>query len=146
MASKFVEPSHQERSSAPRSLVGRRISIWWDGDNVFYPAKVVDYQESDGAHVVKYDNDDGGALTAEILSTQQWQIWDGSDEEFDAYNQVHQQVISRRVFPTYSGGNSRGRHCSLTVPGRPVFLLVFANRNWPRLQPAAVAMAAMMTT
>jgi len=94
MASKFVEPSPEEKS-ATRALIGRRVNIWWDGDQVFYPAKVVDFQDTDGAHLVKYDNDDEGAVCPEILNTQPWQIWDGSDEEFEAYNQVELQVKFR---------------------------------------------------
>ena len=43
-------------------------------------------------HVVKYDNDEKGALSPELLSKQPWKIWNGSDEEFDAFNDAQQQV------------------------------------------------------
>ena len=43
-------------------------------------------------HLVKYDNDEEGPLSPELLSKQPWKIWNGSDEEFDAYNEAQQQV------------------------------------------------------
>ena len=88
---KFREPTAEE-AVATTALVGHRINIWWDGDNAFYPCKIVAFNEEDKMHLVKYDNDEEGPLSPELLSKQPWKIWNGSDEEFDAYNEAQQQV------------------------------------------------------
>ena len=88
---KFRDPTAEE-SAATTALVGHRIQIFWDGDSKFYPCKIVAYNEEDNMHVVKYDNDEKGALSPELLSKQPWKIWNGSDEEFDAFNDAQQQV------------------------------------------------------
>ena len=80
-------PPRAEENNATRALVGRRISIYWDGDRVFFPAKVLDYRDSDGKHVVKYDNDADGDVYDELLRGQKWRIWRGTDAEFDAFNE-----------------------------------------------------------
>ena len=88
---KFRDPSPEE-AAATTALVGHRINIWWDGDNVFYPCKIVAFNEEDNKHSVRYDNDEEGAISPELLTAQPWKIWDGSAEEFDAYNEAQQQV------------------------------------------------------
>jgi hypothetical protein len=87
----FIDPSPAEKV-ATDGLIGRRVNIWWDGDNVFYPGKIVGYQSTDGAHQVKYDNDDEGPVCAEQLSKQPWKLWSGTEADFDAYNQAQLQV------------------------------------------------------
>ena len=86
----FRDPTADELV-ATNELIGHRINIWWDGDFVFYPCKITGYQEEDNMHLVKYDNDDTGPMYPELLSKQPWKIWNGTDEEFDAYNNVVQQ-------------------------------------------------------
>ena len=93
---KFVEPSAAEKT-ATEGLVGRRVNIWWDGDQVFYPCKIVGYQKEDGKHQVKYDNDDDGPICSENLSTARhpWKIWDGDDQEFSAYNKTRLKLAKK---------------------------------------------------
>ena len=90
---RFIDPTPEEQE-ATHGLIGRRINIWWDGDQVFYPGKIVGYQDADNMHQLKYDNDDEGPVCTEQLSKQPWKIWNGNDEEFDAYNQAQLQVRS----------------------------------------------------
>ncbi len=37
-----------------KDLIGKRIGIYWDGDNVYYPADVVNFIAENGMHIVKY--------------------------------------------------------------------------------------------
>ena len=99
MTDLFRDPSPDELQSYS-ALVGTRISIWWDGDNVFYPCKVVEFDDVAKQHVVKYDNDENGSLSSEILGNQPWKVWEGTDEEFDAYNDTNkmQQIVRKLTF------------------------------------------------
>jgi hypothetical protein len=98
MADRFVDPSPAEKV-ATMGIVGRIVSIWWDGDNVFYPGKVVGYQKNDGKHQVMYDNDDKGAVSKEKLSKQPWKIWDGEEEEYAAYKKAQKKRAKKLAPP-----------------------------------------------
>ena len=86
----FRDPTPDELISTIE-LIGHRINLWWDGDLIFYPGKITGYQEEDKMHLVKYDNDPTGPIYPELLTKQPWKIWNGTDEEFDAYNTIVQQ-------------------------------------------------------
>ena len=91
MADLFCEPS-AEQLVATAGLVGKRISLWWDGDAIFFSAKVVDFDAAGNTHNVRYDNDDTYELYPETLNKQPWKIWTGSEDEFRAYNKLRVEV------------------------------------------------------
>jgi hypothetical protein len=91
MADLFCEPSAAQQV-AKSGLVGKRISLWWDGDAVFFPAKVIAFDAAANVHSVRYDNDDTSELYPEILSRQPWKIWSGNEEDFKAYNLLKVEV------------------------------------------------------
>jgi hypothetical protein len=97
MSASFRDPTAEEVASSGESLVGRRISLWWDGDQVFYPCRVVSFDSNSGIINVKYDNDDGGPICEERLENQAWKIWSGTDEEFEVYNQEKIQVLQYKI-------------------------------------------------
>jgi hypothetical protein len=92
MSASFRDPTPEEAASSGEILVGRRISLWWDGDEVFYPCKVISFDSNSDIINVKYDNDDSGPICEERLGNQSWKIWTGTDEEFEVYNQEKIQV------------------------------------------------------
>lgn len=57
-------------------LIDKKINIFWDGDNVFYPCQVIGYNEIDDKHIVLYENDDTGEKYEEDLNSNAWEIWD----------------------------------------------------------------------
>ena len=91
MADLFCEPSAAQQV-AKSGLVGRRISLWWDGDAVFFSAKVIAFDTAANVHNVRYDNDDTSELYPEVLSKQPWKIWNGNEEDFKAYNLLKVEV------------------------------------------------------
>lgn len=74
--STFRCPTFEERTNKA-DLIGRRIEIFWDGDNVYYPASVKSYDVETGVFHVKYENDPGGDDYEENLDSTNWNIWDG---------------------------------------------------------------------
>lgn len=91
MADLFCEPTAEQRA-AKSGLIGKRISLWWDGDAVFFPAKVIDYDAAAGIHNVRYENDETLELYPEVLNKQPWKIWTGGEEQFKAYNKLKVEV------------------------------------------------------
>jgi hypothetical protein len=63
-------------------LISKRISVYWDGDNVYYPCLVKKYISSSDKHMVVYENDFSGKEYPENLRKQYWKIWTGSEEEY----------------------------------------------------------------
>lgn len=82
----FESPSATERSYGAE-LVGSLIVVFWDGDNVYYPAKVVSYENEQDKFNVLYENDDSGGLYSEDLRQSVWKIWRGSHEQMQQYFQ-----------------------------------------------------------
>jgi hypothetical protein len=97
MSDLFCEPSAEEKS-AVGDLTGKRISIFWDGDSVFFSAKIVNFDKAANVHNVKYDNDDTGDLYPETLDKQPWKIWTGTEQEFSAYNLMKVEVENCGIF------------------------------------------------
>lgn len=91
MADLFCEPS-AELLVSTTEIIGKRISLWWDGDAIFFSAKVVDYDATASVHNVRYDNDDTYEIYPETLSKQPWKIWGGNEDEFRAYNKLIVEV------------------------------------------------------
>lgn len=91
MTDLFCEPTAEQRA-AKSGLIGKRISLWWDGDAVFFPAKVIDYDAAAGIHNVRYENDETLELYPEVLTKQPWKIWTGGEEQFKAYNKLKVEV------------------------------------------------------
>ena len=102
MADLFSEPSAEQRA-ARSGLIGKRISLWWDGDAVFFPAKVIDFDETANIHNVRYDNDDTHELYPETLSKQPWKIWNGGEEDFKTYNKRKVEVTNTTEHSPFVG-------------------------------------------
>jgi hypothetical protein len=81
MNENFVVPTEDERNSK-ESLVGWRITIYWDGDDAFYPCRVMSYDPATGQHNVQYENDNSSIPYAENLTTSNWKAWRGSDDDY----------------------------------------------------------------
>ena len=45
-------------TQAPAPLPGTRIDVWWEGDRLWFPGTVVDFDHEDGQHFVEYDDGD----------------------------------------------------------------------------------------
>lgn len=69
----FEVPSSLE-ASWTEELVGHRITIFWDGDNAFYPCLVVRYHPMKDKFSVRYENDDSGVEYLENLRKASWKI------------------------------------------------------------------------
>lgn len=69
----FCEPTEEE-SQWVEELVGRRISVFWDGDQVFYPALVTRYDEAKEKFLILYEGDEGGREYVEDLRNVVWKI------------------------------------------------------------------------
>lgn len=78
-----------------RQLVGERITIYWDGDDVFYPARILDFIEDTNMYKVVYENDESEMIYEENLTTSTWKIWRGSDEE---YMKMLENMVSSKRF------------------------------------------------
>jgi hypothetical protein len=76
---KFIIP---ESNQYGENLIGKRISIFWPGDNVYYQALVIKYDEPKDKHIVLYENDFSGKQYNENLRKSHWKIWSGTDEEY----------------------------------------------------------------
>jgi hypothetical protein len=59
-------------------LIGRRIRIYWDGDDAFYPGSVTSYDPETGLHKVLYENDATGDPYEENLAESKWELFDGA--------------------------------------------------------------------
>lgn len=68
-----------------KELIDKHIEIYWDGDDVYYPAYVKDYNEETGKHIVAYDSDGKSALYDEDLKESKWKIWVGTNEQYETY-------------------------------------------------------------
>jgi hypothetical protein len=78
----FYEIPTSEEKSSDGHLVGARITIYWDGDDAFYPARVMSYDKSQDSYVVFYENDSSGVKYTEDLKRSTWKLWKGSDEDY----------------------------------------------------------------
>lgn len=81
MSELYRVPTAEEKLQK-HELVGRKISIFWDGDNVFYPGIIKGYDEKTDAFSVVYDEGGDEEAYTEDLRTSTWKIWSGSDEEY----------------------------------------------------------------
>lgn len=86
MADRFEIPTAEDLA-AREGLVGKRITIYWDGDEAFYACKVVSYDAGREKYKVLYENDPTGMTYEENLATSVWKIWNKSEEEYIAMMQ-----------------------------------------------------------
>ena len=98
----YRDPNEVE-STFTTQLVNRRISIYWDGDDVYYSATVVGYTVRTNTHLIEYDNDDG-TIREEVLNTQSWKIWTGTTAQFQAY----ERRLNGEQTTTSSGSSGSG--------------------------------------
>eukprot|EP01041_Mallomonas_annulata_P003345 gene3345-6619_t len=77
----YQKPSIDERSLG-QNLAGRHIDIFWDGDNVYYPATIIGYSSEKKLYTVRYD--EGDEEFEEDLANIEWRLWNGTEEEYHA--------------------------------------------------------------
>lgn len=92
MADLFCEPGGEQQFSTTE-LIGKRIAIFWDGENTYFSATVISFNLTESKHYVRYDNDDTSDLYPEILNDQPWKIWGGSEDEFLSYNEKKMEEV-----------------------------------------------------
>jgi hypothetical protein len=80
----YRSPSDDEKSNQD-SLKGRKIAIFWDGDDVYYTGVVVTSDSANNKFQVAYDNDNSGELYDEKLAESVWMIWDDNCEDSPEY-------------------------------------------------------------
>ena len=81
MALSFREVTETEKFGK-EELLGRLIKIYWDGDDVFYSAKIKSYNPANDTFMVKYENDDEGPEYEENLRDTIWRISDGTSDDY----------------------------------------------------------------
>lgn len=81
MADLYRFPTREEKQFG-QELVGKKITIYWDGDNVFYPCTVIEFDSSNGKFNVEYEENSDGEKYSEDLKTSTWKIWAGTEEEY----------------------------------------------------------------
>ena len=80
MSSNYRLPTSEEKQLG-QGLVGSKIEIFWDGDNVYYPCVITGYEKDQGKYSVVYEGDDTGDKYVEDLKVSTWRIWGGSEGE-----------------------------------------------------------------
>lgn len=85
----FRDATEEERNLREQ-LVGRRVSIYWEGDSVFYPGKVVDYDEMNQLYKVQYDEGDEPPYDEDLSNLPRWMIFEGTEADYTAF--VQQKV------------------------------------------------------
>lgn len=71
----YRDPTEEEKRN-PSSLIGSRVAIWWDGDNVFYPCQLLTYNSVTSTCMVLYENDATNQQYEENLNETRWKLWD----------------------------------------------------------------------
>ena len=92
----YRDPTTEEKGAGD-SIKGCHIEIFWDGDNVYYPGRVLGYDPTTDKHIVLYDGEPEGSEYLEDLRTSVWRIWDPStmtDEEVAAALAISAKVSS----------------------------------------------------
>ena len=126
----FREPTEDEKSARGAKFVGLILSIFWDGDDAYYPCEVTGYDATSLQHTVRYfnaNNEDEAKATEDFSSTL-WKIWPGSK---DQYLSLHPET---KVSPTICIYN-------LFFELYDIILFIFncrnGKRNWqnPKLLP-----------
>ncbi len=104
----YRDPTYQERMSR-HGLVGSQVTIFWDGDCVYFPAKVVAFDESTRCYRVvylsdlglnprpEYDEDLANVNKTNLL----WKIWCGTNNSSDV---VRKTMPSRTCKPEPGSG------------------------------------------
>ncbi len=82
MSDSYRFPTEEEKKLG-QQLVGTKISIFWDGDDVFYPSTVRGYDASKGTFSVVYEEDTTEEVYIEDLKVSKWKIWGGTAREYD---------------------------------------------------------------
>lgn len=93
MTDSYRFPSRDEKLLG-QELIGKKITIFWDGDNVFYPCTVTGFDGSNGKFTVEYEENSSGEKYTEDLKSSSWKIWAGTDEEYAAEREI-------KVLPTF---------------------------------------------
>ena len=93
MAGVFRLPTDDE-TSLKEELVGRVISIFWDGDSSYYPCEVLAFKGESNTYVVKYYGSDN-EISDEKLTESVWLIWSGS--KVDYVSQFGKKEVNNEV-------------------------------------------------
>jgi hypothetical protein len=81
MSDQYRLPTSEEKL-LKSELIGRKVSIFWDGDDVFYPGTVTGYDAARDSFSVVYDENSSGEVYTEDFKTTTWKLWCGTDEEY----------------------------------------------------------------
>jgi hypothetical protein len=92
MSDMFCEPGGEQQFYTTE-LIGKRIAIFWDGDDTYFSAMVISFNLTENKHYVRYDNDDTSDLYPEALDDQPWKIWGGNEDEFLKYNEKKMEEV-----------------------------------------------------
>ena len=87
----YRDPTKEEMKYTDE-LVNSKVTIFWDGDAMFYNAIVVGYNSLTKLFSVKYENDNTGPYD-ENFSTGMWKLWDGTQ---------HSALAERKSLPSRS--------------------------------------------
>lgn len=74
MSIKYRVATPEDFQKLGAEFVGVKISIFWDGDNVYYPCTVVRYDSEKDEFFVKYDSDKGDVEHCEDLRNGKWKV------------------------------------------------------------------------
>lgn len=83
MSDNYRFPTREEKQYGVE-LVGKKIAIYWDGDDVYYPGVVTGFDENTQKFTVEYEEDSTNEKYMEDLKSSSWKIWAGTDDEYVA--------------------------------------------------------------
>jgi hypothetical protein len=89
----FRAPTADEKKMTTE-LIGRRVRIYWDGDDAYYPAAIVSYNPDINKHKVLYENDATGIEYDEDLVVSGWQIFEGEIQDKPAKSTTGSNKLS----------------------------------------------------
>ena len=91
--SSSTTPAGPSQSTSPRGadgrigpygkeVRGRRVRVWWDGDEAWYCGVVADFSEArDGEHLVRYDDGDTKWDRLDEMEAQGLLTWPSAEPE-----------------------------------------------------------------
>ena len=85
----FRDVTKEDKSSGDK-LINKIISIYWDGDKIYYPCEILSYDSNSNIYNVKYFG--GNEEDNENLVKTKWRLWTGTKDEFLAQYEPPEDV------------------------------------------------------
>ena len=104
----FRDPTPTEKALSS-DLIGKRVEIFWDGDNIFYSGRIKGYKSRNGTHAVLYDNDETGKIYEENLRTSVWRVY----EKIEKVKDPTTEEGGKRMFKNLQHLKQKQRRSSL---------------------------------